>query len=260
MLGGVLMDSFITWVGGKKQLRKEIVKRFPENIDRYVEVFGGAGWVLFYKDKYAQQEVYNDMNSNLVNLFQCIKYHYDELLEQLKFTFNSKEIFNYCKQNYNKKGFTDIQKAAMFYYLIRTSFSANLKEYGAHYRNPYLLLQNAEKVAQRLARVVIENSDFQYILKRYDKQGTLFYCDPPYYKSEKMYSATNGTVFSKEQHILLKDSLSTIKGRFVLSYNDDKFIRELYQDFYVQEVERSCNLSLHNGKRATYQELIITNF
>ena len=44
------MNSFIAWIGGKKLLRKEIVKRFPEvGFTRYVEVFGGAGWVLFEK-------------------------------------------------------------------------------------------------------------------------------------------------------------------------------------------------------------------
>ena len=38
------MNSFIAWIGGKKLLRKEIVKRFPEEgFTRYVEVFGGAG-------------------------------------------------------------------------------------------------------------------------------------------------------------------------------------------------------------------------
>ena len=47
------MNSFITWIGGKKQLRETIVSRFPkEGIQKYVEVFGGAGWVLFHREKY----------------------------------------------------------------------------------------------------------------------------------------------------------------------------------------------------------------
>lgn len=43
------MDSFISWIGGKKLLRKAITERFPKETeyDRYIEVFGGAGWVLF---------------------------------------------------------------------------------------------------------------------------------------------------------------------------------------------------------------------
>lgn len=54
-----LLNSPITRMGGKKLLRKTICERFPENgtFDRYVEVFGGAGRVLFYKDKHAKLEV-----------------------------------------------------------------------------------------------------------------------------------------------------------------------------------------------------------
>lgn len=45
------MNSFISWIGGKKLLRKQIIKQFPDNYERYVEVFGGAGWVLFGKEQ-----------------------------------------------------------------------------------------------------------------------------------------------------------------------------------------------------------------
>ena len=66
------MDSFITWIGGKKLLRKQIVNRFPEKMEKYVEVFGGAAWVLFYKDKHAEKEVYNDINSEFYTLLSGI--------------------------------------------------------------------------------------------------------------------------------------------------------------------------------------------
>ena len=65
------MNSFIAWIGGKKLLRKEIVKRFPEEgFTRYVEVFGGAGWVLFEKEQGKELEVFNDRDSNfdIVNI------------------------------------------------------------------------------------------------------------------------------------------------------------------------------------------------
>jgi len=72
------MESFISWIGGKKSLRKAICERMPESdtikIEKYVEVFGGAGWVLFHKDRHATLEVYNDINSHLVNLFKCVKH------------------------------------------------------------------------------------------------------------------------------------------------------------------------------------------
>ena len=54
------MDSFISWIGGKRVLRKRILEEFPEKYERYIEVFGGAAWVLFAKGKTAF-EVYNDI-------------------------------------------------------------------------------------------------------------------------------------------------------------------------------------------------------
>ena len=56
------MNSFMSWVGGKKNLRDEVLARFPTYYERYIEVFGGAGWVLFHKPPGADFEVYNDLN------------------------------------------------------------------------------------------------------------------------------------------------------------------------------------------------------
>ena len=56
------MNSFITWIGGKKLLRKNILEQFPDSTtyNRYIEVFGGAAWVLFGKDKIAKLETILD--------------------------------------------------------------------------------------------------------------------------------------------------------------------------------------------------------
>ena len=66
------MNSIISWVGGKKALRDLIYLRMPKHYDRYIEVFGGGGWVLFGKPSDKCMEVYNDFNSNLANLFYCV--------------------------------------------------------------------------------------------------------------------------------------------------------------------------------------------
>ena len=81
------MKSFIAWIGGKSLLAKRIISEFPDDIDRYVEVFGGGGSVLFAKDKHADLEVYNDANSELVNLFRCMKYHREELEREIDLYF-----------------------------------------------------------------------------------------------------------------------------------------------------------------------------
>lgn len=62
------MNSFMSWVGGKKALRDAVLARFPPYYERYIEVFGGAGWVLFHKPSDNDFEIFNDFNSNLINL------------------------------------------------------------------------------------------------------------------------------------------------------------------------------------------------
>ena len=87
------MDSFITWVGGKKSMRVPILERFPRGYDRYIEVFGGAAWILFAK-KPEPFEVYNDYNSDLTNLFCVVKYQPLAFLKELGFLpFNSRQEF-----------------------------------------------------------------------------------------------------------------------------------------------------------------------
>ena len=113
------MNSFISWIGGKKFLRKKIISQFPENYGRYIEVFGGAGWVMFGMEQPAPLEVFNDKNSDLINLYRCVKYHCDELQKELHFMLNSREQFKDFKQQIVAGGLTDIQRAARYFILIK---------------------------------------------------------------------------------------------------------------------------------------------
>ena len=86
------MNSFISWIGGKKLLRKKILEQFPEQefFNRYIEVFGGAGWVLFSSDKHAPMEVFNDVNGELINLYRVVKYHPEALQNELEWLLMSR--------------------------------------------------------------------------------------------------------------------------------------------------------------------------
>ena len=118
---GETMNSFISWIGGKKALRKKIVEEFPEKgtYNKYIEVFGGAGWVLFYFDKHAEKEIYNDIDGKLVNLFRCVKYHPDEMQKELDLILMSREQFGDARAQSEVRGMTDIQRAARFFVVIK---------------------------------------------------------------------------------------------------------------------------------------------
>ena len=250
------MNSFLSWVGGKNYLKKEIVSRFPEKYERYIEVFGGAAWVLFYKDKNGY-EVYNDLNSDLVNLFKCVKFHSPELKRELSGGLNSRQLFNEMKESCGFKGLTDIQRAARFFMLIKTSYGSKGNYFGCVKKNINTMADYLDSVQERLCNVIIENMSFEKIIERYDKKDTLFYLDPPYYGAEKYYQKE----FSGENHIKLAEMLKSIKGKFILSYNDCEYIRELYSGFKAEAVERLSNLTARYEKDdRKYRELIIRNY
>lgn len=246
------MNSFISWIGGKKLLRNHILNQFPnEKIGRYIEVFGGAGWILFSQDKHAALEVFNDVNGELINLYRIVKYHPEALQKELEWLLMSREQF-FDELKKNTRGMTDIQRAARFFCMIKESFGASLDSFGVRSRNIQKAIDYLKEVSKRLNTVVVENQDFEKLIKSYDRPDALFYIDPPYYDAEKYYPDR----FNPEDHDRLKNCLKDIKGKFILSYNDCAQIRELYKDYEIVSVERNHNLSLGNR----YKEVIIKNF
>ena len=243
------MRSFIPWIGGKTLLAPKITAEFPQNFGRYIEVFGGGASVLFSSDKHAKFEVWNDANGDLVNLFRCVKYHRGELQREIRYYLNSREMFGDIRKRLECPGFTDIQRAAMFYVLVRISFGANSRDFASDTKQ--ISTDCFDRIEARLSRVVIEHKDFEELIRQYDRPDAFFYCDPPYYKTEEYYSEK----FSEADHYRLNSVLTALKGRFLLSYNDDDFVRELYKDFNIQAVSRRNNLST-----GQFKEVIIKNY
>ena len=126
----------MSWIGGKRALRDVIVQRFPLHYERYIEVFGGGGWVLFHKPPRNDFEVYNDRNSLLVNLFRCVRDKDDELIDELRYALNSREEFDRIRAELARDSpATDVQKAAWFYQLIRYSYASGLTSFGGQPHN-----------------------------------------------------------------------------------------------------------------------------
>jgi len=89
--------------------------------------------------------------------------------------------------------------------------------------------------------------DYVEVIQKYDSKNTVFYVDPPYFKKEYVYGITH----SVDLHTELFEILSNIKGKFVLSYEDNNFILDLYNKFKIIK---------YKGKRQLLaKEIIITN-
>lgn len=103
---------------------------------------------------------------------------------------------------------------------------------------------------------LLRNRSYEKIIEKYDTASTLFYLYPPYHNTEYLYN----TDFDEQQHLQLHGQLNNLKGRFVLSYNDDDFIRNLYKNLNILEVERNHNFTCRYNKNRRFKELIIKNY
>lgn len=251
------------WMGGKSKLRPTLATLIPEQnipiktrkIQRYVEVFGGVAWLLLYKNKWFQNEVYNDINDGLVNLFSVIRFHPDELIKEIELVVNSQKLFNYYTGTLH---LTDIQKAAGTIIKYGWSFSGKGTSYNFKGNNSaQTLISKISGLRKRLQNVAVSNESFEKCIKRWDKGNTFLYLDPPYFGTEKVYP---GITFGVEDHVLLSELLKNCQATWMLSYGDHPVIREFYKDFYITETAvKYCGLA-NSTKQYDAAELIITNY
>jgi DNA adenine methylase len=249
----------IGWLGGKSLLRKRIIEEFPDH-SCYVEVFGGAGWVLFGKSS-IKSEILNDLNKDLMNFWNVVKFAKEELIRDLQFDLVSRDTFrNYHSRLNSSEKLGNVERAKLFFYLLKTSFGGQMKSFGTSTTSkPKLNLKDLDNILaaarERLMHVTIENLDFKEVIRRYDRPYVLFYLDPPYrVKTSKAYSH----LLNDQDYIDLRDILLEISGKFVLSINDDPFIRELFSCFRIKEVVTRYSLAKTNSKKMT--ELLIMNY
>lgn len=285
------MKPFIPWVGGKTALRPVLYRLFPTSFTRYVEVFGGSGALLFGREpRKGLTEIYNDYNSDLVNLFACVRERPLALLDELGyFPLNSRAEFEALRELLRQKepespylreelelcqkrlsppeaeelteilmeraGRWDVKRAAAYYKVIKYSYGAGGGSFGAQPTSIHRSIRQLWECSRRLEDVVIENLSYETIIPRYDGPGTLLYLDPPYYQAE-CYDVP----FCLLDHLRLHSLICNCKNAFIaLSYNDHPVIRELYHGFWQFTASRPNPLRNRSGG-GRYEELIITNY
>jgi DNA adenine methylase len=255
---GGAMNSPLAYIGGKSKLANTIIEMMPEH-KSYCEVFSGAAWV-FFKKPHSKYEVINDLDGDLVTFYRVLQNHLEEFLRQFKWLLSSREWFEDWKRQQDAGGLTDIQRAARYYYLQRLCFGGRVKGrvYGtAPMHAPRINLLRLEEelsaVHLRLVGVTIEHLSWEDFIKRYDKPGTLFYCDPPYYKAPFYEHNLEMADYKRMAAVL-----AGIKCKFILSINDHPDIRKVFGSFPINPV--SLKYTVAKGKQTTGRELLVTNY
>lgn len=254
------MRGFIPYFGGKSRLAKTIISRIPEHAC-YVEVFAGGASVFFNKEP-SKTEVINDLDKDLVTVYRAIKHHPEELYRQFKFTLVSRAEFEREKM-VNPETLTDIQRAARYLYLQKSSFGGHItgrtfgtSTTGRPRLNLLSLESTIEEAWQRLANVHIECLDYRDLIPRYDRPHSFFFLDPPYWN----IPAYNYDFQQQDFHNLF-EVLNSLKGKFLMTINDTPEIRDIFGGFSVEEVQLKYSAARSESSRSKQRtELIISNF
>lgn len=253
------------YIGGKKNLAKRLVERIatvPHTT--YAEAFVGMGGVFFRRTSRPQAEAINDWSMDVATFFRILQRHYVAFMDMIRWQLTTRAGFETLLRT-DPTTLTDLERAARFLYLQRTSFGGKVvgRGFGVAPQNPARfdvtkLGPLLEAVHERLAPVVIERLPWADFLRRYDRPTTLFYLDPPYYGCERDYGDDEGKpLFSRAEFETMADLLAGLEGRFILSLNDHPDVRAIFAGFQIEEVQTTYSIG-GNDNAKKVGELIIS--
>jgi DNA adenine methylase len=240
------LRPILKYYGGKWNLAPWILSFFPPH-ENYVEPCGGSASVLLQKDP-SPLEVYNDLDSAVVNFFRVLREHPQAFYEAIKLTPYAREEWELCKERNDNP----LEFARRFFVGCWMSISCMPFEKSQGWRSASnsrqiskVTFRNTQDVipliAQRLQYVQIEHSDFAYIFTRYDHEETLFYFDPPYVQETRTCKKRYLQEFTEEQHQTAANMLHNIKGMAIVSGYHCELYDDLYSDWERHNKESQCN-------------------
>lgn len=239
------MKAIAKYPGSKWSLAEWIIRFFPKH-HNYLEPFFGSGAVLFNKPR-SNIETVNDLDCNVINLFECIRENPEKLAGMIYMTPYAREVYEKAYEEFPEDKF----EAALKFY-IRLNMGHGFRTSGERvgWKND---VQGRERsyasqdwcnlpgkimqAAERLRGVQIENRPAIELIKRFNFENVLIYCDPPYMletRHGKQYRCEMGDMEHEE---LLKVLLQH-RGPAIISGYDT----ELYRDI-LSKWERRENIS-----------------
>lgn len=270
----------LSYIGGKSRIGTWIRNYIPNDIETFVEPFSGMFWVFFRLElsNYPNLKtvVYNDFNPLNVNLFNCVK-NYEDFYEVIKdYKSQNKDLFDKFQSEIFSSDFKvdlstpDYQTAAKYAYILSQVWSGTNPEKGkfidlkGKYRSKFDSFKSKlvdKKWQKHFDKITFcESSDFEDVIKKYDSPKTYFYCDPPYFKTEKYYANHD---FGISTHQRLAETLKSIKGKFSLSYYHFEKLDEWFpKNEYIWESKEFSKAAMaKSGKSQTKGiELLIMNY
>ncbi len=248
------MKAIMKYPGSKWSIARWIISYFPDH-HSYLEPFFGSGAVLFNKAR-SNIETVNDLDGNVVNLFEWIRKDPERLAHEIYF-------IPYARQVYDDAfaGVTEgsLGRAVNFYIRLNMGhgFRTNGEKVG--WKNDVQgrersyasqdwcnLPDKIMQAAERLRGVQIENRPAVELIKRFNYENVLVYCDPPY-MLETRHGKQYRHEMDKEDHEELLEALLRHKGKVILSGYDTRLYDSRLKGWHREETE--CRSQVGSRKR-----------
>jgi DNA adenine methylase len=243
------------WYGGKFSHLDWLLPLLPPT-QHFCDVFGGSAAVLINREP-SPVETYNDLDSEVVNFFRVLRNHKDELIEAIGLTpFSREELALASRREVGE--LSDLERARRFFVCAR-QVRTGLAQKASAGRWAHCLLtsragmagavsrwlgsvEDLNLIAQRLLRVQIENAPALEIIRRFDSEETLFYCDPPYPHDSRGDKNAYVHEMTDKDHERLAEILRGVKGKVALSSYHCDLMNRLYSNWScIEAPSKMCH-------------------
>ena len=255
-----MKSAIIQYHGGKWVIAPWIISHFPEH-ETYVELFGGAGSVLFRKP-ISEYEIINDISDEIVNLFRVLRSPVNSrrLYRGLKYTPYARTEYYRATMDHD----CPVERARRM--IVRCNMNIGTKSnkkklsgfrVSLGRKDAHFFARKKEMIkdyCDRLKNVIIENRCYSALIDQFDSKDTLFYLDPPYMPGTRTTIKRDGALKSSvydhdltfDNHVELLRRVQNIKGMVVISGYDS----ELYNTALAGwRKEEKMTYTLHGSKR-----------
>jgi DNA adenine methylase len=271
-----LLQPFLKWAGGKRQLLPKIREQVPAKFKRYFEPFVGAGAVWF--DLQPKRAYISDANAELINCYRVIRDNPEELLKDIHKHRNTSTYFYKIRELDRKpeyKNLSAVERASRIIFLNKTCYNGLFRvNRQGHFNAPFGDYQNPLIVDDIVIRAVskyLQNKDIQIEVEDFARacararERDFVYLDPPYdpISDTASFTGYNFDKFGREEQRRLKGVVDDLTRRgcmVLLSNSATDFIKDLYADYEIVHVEANRNINSVGTGRGKINEVLIRNY
>lgn len=285
------IKSPLNYIGGKYKILNQIIPRFPDRINTFVDLFGGGFNVGINVD--AKTIVYNDVIEPLCELMEYFSCNSaDEVINKLEdnikkndLTKENTDAFLKLRNKYNHNTYENEEdKILDFYTLILYSFNYQIRfNQNMKYNTPFgknrssynqNIKKNLERFIKKINKANVRITKDKFVNFDFSNLGEndFVYCDPPYLITTGSYNDGNRgikdwTIDDEKNLLNILDDLDSRGVKFALSNvliaNDRKneILTEWSKKYTVYIIENSFNNSNYRRKKKDDTiEVLITNY